>query len=291
MREAAPNILQDSDLSLGSRLQIDLISTSNLRDQAMRLKNTNDSSAQGELSTNPWSYRRISIYLVCLMLTLVAIESASEAKTFPKPIVRMIEGWKIEIDPALLSEENQAEGELALKALANHLQRIIWILPPDRVESLRKLPIRIDWMHELTNMQYHPGRSWLERNGHDPNLVKHVHIPRARQLLNPSQWAKHPYVVLHELAHAYHDQILSFEHPEVIANYEQARNAGIYEKVTLYTGSKVRHYGLTNHKEYFAECTEAYLGVNDFFPFVRAELKEHDPRMHALMEKIWGRIR
>ena len=33
------------------------------------------------------------------------------------------------------------------------------------------------------------------------------------------------------------------------------------------------------------------MGVNDFFPFVRAELREHDPRMHALMESIWGKIR
>ena len=24
--------------------------------------------------------------------------------------------------------------------------------------------------------------------------------------------------------------------------------------------------------------TESYVGVNDFYPFVRAELKEHDPK-------------
>ena len=215
----------------------------------------------------------------------------SNADEFPTPITRNIEGWQIEIDPDILTEENRVQGELTLKALANHLQRIIWILPEDRVDALRKLPIRIDWNHELTNMQYHPSQGWLVRNGYDPKLAKHVHIPRARQLLNPSQWAKHPYVVLHELAHAYHDQVLSFEHPEIIVNYENARNAGIYEKVTLYTGARVKHYGLTNHKEYFAECSEAYLGVNDFFPFVRAELKEHDPRMYACMEKIWGKIR
>jgi hypothetical protein len=52
----------------------------------------------------------------------------------------------------------------------------------------------------------------------------------------------------------------------------------------------VKHYGLSNHKEYFAESTEAYFGVNDFYPFVRAELNEHDPAMYALLEKIWGRV-
>jgi len=40
---------------------------------------------------------------------------------------------------------------------------------------------------------------------------------------------------------------------------------------------------MTNAKEYFAESTEAWFGVNDFYPFVRAELKQFDPEMHALL--------
>ena len=63
---------------------------------------------------------------------------------------------------------------------------------------------------------------------------------------------------------------------------------GIYEKVLLYNGNKVRHYGLKDHKEYFAEGTEAYLHRNDFYPFVRAELKEHDPELHDLLAEVWG---
>ena len=139
-------------------------------------------------------------------------------------------------------------------------------------------------------MQYHPSRGWLEENGHDPRLTKHVHVPRAKQLLSRSQWAKHPYVILHELAHAYHDQVMGFDQPEVITAFQAAQSAGLYEDVLLFTGRRVKHYALTNHKEYFAESTEAYFGVNDFFPFVRAELKEYDPRTHQLMEDIWGKI-
>jgi hypothetical protein len=45
---------------------------------------------------------------------------------------------------------------------------------------------------------------------------------------------------------------------------------------------------MTNHKEYFSETTEAYFGTNDIFPFVRAELKKHDPAMYALLEEVWG---
>jgi dipeptidyl-peptidase-4 len=53
----------------------------------------------------------------------------------------------------------------------------------------------------------------------------------------------------------------------------------------------VKHYAATNHKEYFAEGTEAYFYHNDFYPFVRAELKQHDPTLHDALEKIWGPVR
>ena len=90
--------------------------------------------------------------------------------------------------------------------MANHLQRIVFILPPEKTEALRKLPIRIDLEHKLTSMQYHPSKQWLTANGHDPSLEKRVHVPRASSLLARGTWAKHPYVILHELAHAYHDR-------------------------------------------------------------------------------------
>jgi hypothetical protein len=45
---------------------------------------------------------------------------------------------------------------------------------------------------------------------------------------------------------------------------------------------------MNNIEEYFAESTEAFFGTNDFYPFVRAELKEFDPRMEAVLRKAWG---
>jgi hypothetical protein len=65
-------------------------------------------------------------------------------------------------------------------------------------------------------------------------------------------------------------------------------DAGERALVLLYTGETVRHYGLTDHKEYFAEGTEAYFYRNDFYPFVRAELAEHDPTFHGLLGKLWN---
>ena len=219
-------------------------------------------------------------------------EESSSPMDFHDPIPRQVEGWTVQVDPRLIDGPHAELGQQALKALANHLQRIAYIVPADRLVQLRKLPIWLEHEHsQLKSMQYHPARGWLLAHGHDPRLVKHVHIPRAQDLLDPQTWAKHPYVVLHELAHAYHDQVLSFDDARVLKAFQEAEASGRYEDVLLFTGKRVRHYGLSNHKEYFAEATEAYFGVNDFYPFVRAELQEHDPQMYALLETIWGKIR
>lgn len=232
---------------------------------------------------------------VCAVFTLCPLPLRADEPSRPEfydPVEMQVEGWTVAVDPQLLSDEHKELGEKVLKALANHLQRVEYIVPEERVAELKKLRIWMDLEHpKLKNMQYHPGKGWLISNGHDPRLVKHVHIPVARQLLNRRTWAKHPYVVLHELAHSYHDQVLSFDQPAIVAAFDDAEEKGIYEDVLLYTGRKVRHYALSNHKEYFAESTEAYFGVNDFYPFVRAELKEHDPKMFNLLEKIWGEVK
>ena len=226
-----------------------------------------------------------------LAVSFIFAEEKKAILKFHNPVEKDIEGWIIKVDPRLLSKEHEVFGKACFQALANHLQRIKYILPREKVGELQKLPIALDLDHRLGNMQYHPARGWLMANRHDPRLVKHVHIPRAKALLDRHMWAKHPYVVLHELAHAYHDQVLSFNNKDIIAAYKNMKEKGIYEKVLLYTGRKVKHYALTNHKEYFAESTEAYLGVNDFYPFTRAELKEHDRMMYDLLVKIWGEIR
>jgi dipeptidyl-peptidase-4 len=102
-----------------------------------------------------------------------------------------------------------------------------------------------------------------------------------------------PYVLLHELAHGYHDRILSqgYGNAEVKAAFEKARDSGVYNEVDRFTGEKIvkdKAYALSNPMEYFAESTEAYFGKNDFFPFNRKELKENDPHMHDLIQKLWN---
>jgi hypothetical protein len=216
--------------------------------------------------------------------------AADAASTFD-PVVREIHGWTVHIDPQLLVDGDDHHGARALSMLANHLERIAILVPEKPLADLRKMEIWIEHHHpELAPMQYHPSRAWLVARGYDPRLAKKVHIPRAAALISRSQLLKHPAVILHELAHAYHDQVLGFDDAGILQAYRHAMDQGLYEKVLHHNGRTGRHYAATDHKEYFAEATEAYLYHNDFFPFVRAELRQHDPTAFAQMERIWGKI-
>lgn len=229
---------------------------------------------------------------IAVATALAAVAFAAEsAKPRFDPMAKKIEGWTVHIEPAMLESEPGSEDARSLAMLEAHLRILTAMVPADRLEQLRKLEIWIERDHPLGNMQYHPSEQWLRDNGHDPRLAKKFHIPVARNLISSGQLAKHPMVVLHELAHAYHDQVLGFDEPRIIAAFEKARAAGTYEKVMLYNGETVRHYALTDHKEYFAEGTEAFFNRNDFYPFVRAELEKHDPTLHNLLLEIWGEPR
>lgn len=224
-----------------------------------------------------------------LCSSVLGDEPKSQSEPRFDPVVRRIEGWTVHVDPELLAGEGRDEDHRSLTMLANHLQRIEILVPPKTLQKLRQVGIWIEKEHpSLAAMQYHPGRGWLIANGYDERLTKKVHVPRADQLLSKEQMLKHPAVILHELAHAYHDQFLGFNHPEVIAAFEAAESAKNYEQVLSHTGRTVRHYGLNNPREYFAEGTEAYFYRNDFFPFVRAELRTHDPQLHELLGRLWG---
>ncbi|NBO92005.1 MAG: hypothetical protein EBV06_06785 [Planctomycetia bacterium] len=216
---------------------------------------------------------------------------AKKAAKSPKPSswsIRTVEGWKVKVDDRLFEPTNEELGKRALRFLEGKLSDIKAILPADKVAKLQTITIVLDLNHGgLVPMQYHPSEGWLKANGYSPELAKCVHLPRAADVATRRNITEQPWVILHELAHAYHDQILGFEEPRIKDVYEKYKKSGRGEKTLLYNGARVRHYALTDHKEFFAEMTESFFGVNDFFPFNRAELKEAEPEIHALMMAIW----
>jgi len=200
---------------------------------------------------------------------------------------RELRGWTLRVHKDLLDEEHKALLDDVLRELENHLYRIERVVPAKAVAELKKVVLWLEFDNPKgRHAHYHPSVGWLKANGYNPDKAKGVEFGGARNFLRSV--GHQPWMVLHELAHAYHDQVLGFDHPKVKAAYDAAKKSGTYDKVLIWNGRVGRHYAMTNHKEYFAENTEAFFGTNDIYPFVKAELKRHDPAMFALLAELWG---
>ncbi|MEO0476889.1 MAG: metallopeptidase, partial [Planctomycetota bacterium] len=195
-------------------------------------------------------------------------------------------GWKLLVHEALLAEKELYKE--VYDEVHHQLFRITKVIPEDKVKLLQQVPIWVELKNPWSgNCQYHPSRSWLENNGYLPEKANAVELSDAKRFVRTSQRTQ-PFVLLHELAHAYHDLQLGFNHKGIIECYKKAKEAGSYDQVLHIVGRKVKAYAMVDHTEYFAEATEAFFGTNDHYPFVKAELKEHDPEMFEMLREVWG---
>lgn len=219
------------------------------------------------------------ILLALLLLTPAAPEY--ETKT--------LEGWTVRVARPLLDEQS-AVGRDALRLLEVKLYDVTRVVPPKALAELRKVPIWLcvgEGTKGAGGAEYHPSADWLKKNGYNVEKAKAVEIGDAARFLKFS--IPQPAVLLHELSHAYHDRVLGFEHAGIKAAYAAMVESKQYDSVLHIQGKKQRHYALTDAKEYFAESCEAWFGTNDFYPFVRAELKEVDPQICTILEEVWSR--
>lgn len=200
-----------------------------------------------------------------------------------------LEGWSIRLHPRLASDGDEAElGAQVLSLLRAKLIETRRVLPPTAVEHLTTVPIWIEHSNRRAGPGccYHPSASWLRSHGFNPDKARGIEVCVARNFL---AWADdQPAALLHELAHAWHHQVLGDEEPRIKARWEAAVASGALEDVLHISGKRQRHYGLNNHKEFFAEMSEAYFWTNDFYPFVRAELREADPATFELLREVWA---
>ncbi len=208
--------------------------------------------------------------------------------------VREVAGWKVQINKALLDTQ-RGETEHALVLLQKMLEEIIRVVPAKAVTELQKVPLYFSppYAGKRGGAEFHPDAGWLRDNGRDPVMAKGVEFSGIANF--EAEMNRMPNFALHELAHAFHNRVVSgsFDNAEIKAAYERAKAAGTYDHVERWHGNgrpntTERAYAMTNPMEYFAEDSEAYFVRNDFFPFTRDELKQADPEMFTLLGKIWG---
>ena len=198
--------------------------------------------------------------------------------------VAKVRGWKVLVDPRVVKKPELKKA--ALREIEAQLYRIERLVSPEAVEAMRKTII---WLEESAEYRssYHPGRRWLIGNGINPDKEKSVEIASAAEMVNKPGY-RPEMLLLHELIHAYHDQVLGFDHPAIIEAYDRVLESKKLETVRHIRGGLRKHYALENAKEFFAEMSETYLLANDYYPFVRAELRESDPETYVLLKRIWS---
>jgi hypothetical protein len=196
-------------------------------------------------------------------------------------------GWKVKVSETLWSADSVLAKQ-TISFLIKKLKDISSVVPEPALSDLKQIPIWIDnnSPHERA-MQYHASRRWLSEHGYNPEKEKSVEISHPNKFIAWS--ADQPWLVLHELSHGYHDNVLGYNDTLVDSAYKNAIRLHLYKHVRRNNGENEDAYALSNAKEYFAELSEAYFGENDFFPFNRKELQAYDSLGYALMKYAWER--
>lgn len=246
-----------------------------------------------------------------LLLILASMQPASPGSAPPAgPAPEVVAGFAEELpanyEPARLKgyglmiradwqRNRPAEVRRILAALETDLDVINAALPGPAAEFLRhRVTI---WVSPSLQpragfsgrgMCFHASEAWVSGNGLGAARAGGIEICNAEDYL---LWrAEQPMMVLHELAHAYHDAIRPADR-DIRAAFDRAVTAGRYECVRYILAGpdeRRRAYAINNELEYFAELSEACFGRNDFEPMTRAELSEFDPQGLAAVERAWS---
>jgi hypothetical protein len=228
-----------------------------------------------------------------IFATLVLGGVTSSAADEPAYVSREVRGWTLLVRGELMEPGRREATESALGLIAEQLGDVARLIPPPALAKLREVRIYLSPPYPGVGpkAEYHSDAGWLRANGRDPAMARSVEFTNLAIL--DREVRRMPMLTLHELAHAYHHQVLGFDHAGIKETFAKARAAGTYEAVARrdWQGREtrgVRAYALTNDKEYFAETTEAFFGRNDFFPFDRAELERADPAACEMLRQAWG---
>ncbi len=209
---------------------------------------------------------KFRFYLALFFMVMgPAAQAAPEFKTID------IEGWQVNLEQTILDQH--PDWALRIQAiLKDRLVEIKQLLPGKRVEELERVPIYI-----LLNTAN--GLACYASGGGenaDPSLTGGV-IFGAPSFLKKMRHV--PSSLLHELTHAYHNQVLGLKDPDILHAYQHAVSSHLYENVRDWAGRRhPKSYALTDAQEYFALLTQAYFERSGYFPFTRDQLKDYDPQ-------------
>lgn len=202
-----------------------------------------------------------------------------------------IEGFTVLVADEATNADTSKYERKPMAVLELELKTISGMLNEKTLKLLQKLPIWVEWdENRLLGNGRAGGAVAVYYGGHQANLLadgKHPLKSKTVTILSlRSLTAEHQpktdsgrCILLHEFAHAVHDQLVGRENPAVKAAYRQAMERKLYDKEA---------YLATNDAEFFAELTCAYFDQLGTYPRTRDELKKHDAVGYKMVHDIWG---
>lgn len=195
-----------------------------------------------------------------------------------------IEGWTVFVQKELYAEEELRTQVLDLMKIK--LWEIATRLPAASVARLQEVELRMHLDHAANHgAAYHPNPVWLREHDMPEDWALGIEFGNAKNFLSWSQ--QQPAMVLHELAHAWHHQVIGYNHQGVLTSFAATRDAGLLNEVLYVSGGTQKAYALNNEMEFFAEMSEAWWITNDMYPFVRGELLDGLPDVAKQMDAWW----
>ncbi len=232
------------------------------------------------------------VFVFCLICQNFAFSAQNQNKTISVPgyETQKIDGFTLFIHPEAKKHEEEFK-KSPLEVLKLELKMLGQILNKRALAKVQTLPFWVEWDEtpEGTNTgggtviaYYLSSDLRMTRiRGEHPLRAKTITVCNLKSLTRLHQPGidSGKCILLHEVAHAVHDQLIGFDNPEINLAFTQAMNRKLYQP-GLYMTSSAR--------EFFAELTCAYLDRLDHFPRNRGDLKKHDPATYKILERIWS---
>ena len=227
-------------------------------------------------------------FIILFLLTIyVQVVSAQDYKN-EKYIDIEVLGWKVRVNERLI----EGDTSLLKKSLAlfgKELSAIERVLPKKSLGYIKFVPF---WFEKETTTHGFTGEYWppssggyLIQHGGNPAKAGGIEIVAGRyfdaKVTHADDW-----VILHELAHAYHYMAIQYD-DRIKKVFDVILRAGLYANVRRGFDTYHHGYALTNYKEYFAELSTMYFGHNSYYPYDRADLKNYDPIGYKMIEDLW----
>ncbi len=197
-----------------------------------------------------------------------------------------IEGFDVYVSPEVRGvSERRAPGLAALHAA---LLDVLHSVPSNRISAVLGMSIWLEWDlrdRGVVVTYLSQTAKELREVGVNPDKAQGIEVSNLRTFLGSDALAARS--ILSALAIAYLHKSLAPGRDAIETTFRRAMEDGLYALSAEKRKLETRSYPSVGPDEYFAILTLAYFDRNNFYPFNRRDLRDHDSRGAALMAQVW----